>query len=124
MWNDLKLAFRQLRLNRGFAFIAVATLALGIGSNTATFTILNTIMLRPLPYKNPDTIVAIHRTSAQSDHWPHAVADFLDIQRQSTVFEKTSAYIWARFSLANPGEPAESVRGLSCTADFFNVLGV
>ena len=124
MWHDLKLAFRQLRLNRGFAFIAVATLALGIGANTAIFTIMNTIMFRPLPYKDPDKLVVLHRTSAQSDHWPHAVADFLDIQRESAVFEKTTAYVWTRFSLANPGEPPESVRGLSCTADFFNVLGV
>jgi putative ABC transport system permease protein len=67
MWNDLKLALRQLRLNRGFAFIAIATLALGIGANTAIFTIMNTIMLRPLPYKSADQIVMIHRTSPQSE---------------------------------------------------------
>ncbi|HUS34546.1 MAG TPA: hypothetical protein VM680_04265, partial [Verrucomicrobiae bacterium] len=124
MWNDLKLALRQLRLNRGFAVIAIATLALGIGANTAIFTIMNTIMLRPLPYKNPDEVVLIHRTSPQSEHWPHAIADYLDIRNGNDVFEKTAAYNWARFSLANPGEPAESVRGLSCTADFFGVLGV
>src|ERR1041385_7355669 len=101
MWNDFKLALRQLRLNRGFAVIAIATLALGIGANTAIFTIMNTIMLRPLPYKNPDELVVIHRTSAQSQRWPHAVADYLDF-RENSALEKTAAYRWDSLSLANP----------------------
>src|SRR6476660_8928056 len=122
MWNDLKLAIRQLSLNRAFAVIAIATVALGIGANTAIFTIMNTIMLRPLPYKNPDELVAIHRTSPQSQSWPHAVANFLDLRAENTVFENTAAYIWGRISLANPGEPADSLRGMVCTADFFSML--
>src|SRR5687768_15016340 len=123
MWNDLKLALRQLRLNRAFAFIAVATLALGIGANTAIFTVMNTIMFRPLPYKNSDQLVVIHRTSPQSDSWPHAIADYVDIAAQSTVFEKTAAYTWHSLSLSNPGEPAQSLRAIQCTADFFSILG-
>jgi putative ABC transport system permease protein len=123
MWNDLKLAVRQLRLNRGFAFIAIATLALGIGANTAIFTVMNTIMLRPLPYQNSDQLAVIHRTSPQSQNWPHAVADYFDFHAENSVFEKTAAYIWGRMSLANPGEPADSVRALNCTADFFSILG-
>src|SRR5690349_1428393 len=115
MWNDFKLALRQLRLNRGFAFIAITTLALGIGANTAIFTVMNTIMLRPLPYKNPDTLAVIHRTSPQSQNWPHAVADYFDFRAENSVFEKTAAYIWTRMSLATPGEPADSVRALNCT---------
>jgi predicted permease len=122
MWNDLKLAFRQLRLNRGFALIAIATLALGIGANTAIFTVMNTIMLRPLPYKNSDQIVTVHRTSPQSQRWPHAAADYIDF-RQNSAFEKTAAYKWNSLSFANPGEPADSVRALDCTADFFEILG-
>jgi putative ABC transport system permease protein len=123
MWNDLKISLRQLRLNRGFAVIAITTLALGIGANTAIFTIMNTIMLRPLPYPEPGRLVSIYRTSPQSSRWPHAVPDYLEVRAQSSVFEKTCAYIWHRMSLANPGEPAESVRGLACTADFFAALG-
>jgi predicted permease len=124
MWNDFRLAVRQLRLNRGFAVIAIATLALGIGANTAIFTVMNTIMLRPLPYKNPDELVAIHRTSPQSQSWPHAVANFLDMRADNSVFEKTCAYIMGRVSLANPGEPADSLHALVCTADFFAIMGV
>jgi putative ABC transport system permease protein len=123
MWNDLKLAFRQLRLNRAFALIAIATVALGIGANTAIFTVMNTIMLRPLPYKNPDQLAAIHRTSPQSQNWPHAVADFADFRAENSIFEKICAYNFGSVSLANPGEPADSVRALSCTADFFSVMG-
>jgi putative ABC transport system permease protein len=123
MWNDLKLALRQLRLNRAFAAIAITTLALGIGANTAIFTVMNTIMLRPLPYKNPDQLVAIHRTSAQSQSWPHSIADYIDF-RENSAFEKVAAYNWESLSLANPGEPADSVRALSCTSDFFSILGV
>lgn len=123
MWNDVKLAFRQLRLNRSFAFIAITTLALGIGANTAIFTVMNTIMLRPLPYKNSDRLVSIHRTSPQSQFWPHAVANFLDLRAENTVFEKSAAYIWGRFSLASPGELADSVHGMICTADYFSILG-
>src|SRR5438552_4113539 len=120
----MKLALRQLLKNRGFTAVAVLTLALGIGANTAIFSVLNTVMFRPLPYGEPDRLVQVFRTSTQSQRWPHSVANFLDEREQNTVFEHMTALMRSQFSLAEPGEPAESVRGISATADLFPALRV
>src|SRR3989440_5182451 len=85
--NDLKFAFRQLLKSPGFTSVAVITLALGIGANTAIFSVLNTVMFRPVPYPQPDRLVRLFRTSAQSQSWPHSPANFLDYREQNTVFD-------------------------------------
>jgi putative ABC transport system permease protein len=122
--HDLRFAVRQLLKNPGFTAVAVLTLALGIGANTAIFSVLNTIMLRPLPYPEPDRLVRVFRTSAQSQSWPHSPANLLDYREQNAVFESLAALVRTRFSLAEPGEPAESLRGIGATADFFPMIGV
>lgn len=122
--NDLRFAVRQLLKKPGFTTVAVLTLALGIGANTAIFSVLNTLMLRPLPYPDPDRLVRVFRTSPQSQNWPHSAANFLDQRAQNAVFERMAAFRWSMFSLAEPGEPAESLRGLAATSDFFPALGV
>ena len=121
--NQLRLALRSLRNNRGFTAIAVLTVALGVGANTTIFSLLNTVMFRPLPYPDPDRLAALFRTSPQSQSWPHSVANFLDQRQQNTVFERLAAFTWQRFNLAEAGEPAESLRGIAATADFFPALG-
>jgi predicted permease len=122
--QDLRLAFRQLLKNPGFTAVAVLTLALGIGANTAIFAALNAVMFRPLPYPNPDRLVRVHRTSLQSERWPFSVANFLDLREQSGDFERMAAFVGMRFSLAEPGQPAESLRGMAATSDLFPALGV
>src|SRR5438128_5385033 len=122
--QDLRFAVRQLLKNPGFTAVAVFTLALGIGANTAIFSVLNTVMFQPLPYPEPDRLMRVFRTSPQSERWPHSVANFLDHREQNAVFELLAAFKWSPFSLAEPGEPAESLRGISVTSDFFPALGV
>src|SRR5690242_17421827 len=94
--DDLKFAIRQMLKNPGFTAVAVLTLALGIGANTAIFSVLNTIMLRSLPYAEPDRLVRVFATSPQSQNFPHSVANFLDERELNTVFEQLAAYRWAR----------------------------
>jgi len=122
--NDFRFAFRQLLKNPGFSAVAVLTLALGIGANTAIFSVLNTVMFRPLPYPEPDRLVRVFRTSAQSQSWPHSPANFLDQREQNAVFERMAGFKWSRFSLAEPGQPAESVRGIAATSDLFATLRI
>jgi predicted permease len=122
--NDLRFAFRQLLKNPGFTAVAVLTLALGIGANTAMFSVLNVLLLRALPYPNSERLVRVFRTSPQSQTWPHSVANFFDHREQNRVFERMAAFSWWSFNLAEPGAPAERLRGIIATADFFPTLGV
>jgi hypothetical protein len=110
--------------NPGFTAVAVLTLALGIGVNTGFFSVMNTIMLRPLPYPEPDRLMRVFSTSPQSQSWPHSVANFLDHRAQNEVFEHMTPFTHWMFSLAQPGEPAESVRGIRAGADLFQALRV
>ena len=122
--QDVRHSLRMLRKHKGFTVVAVLTLALGIGVNTAMFSVLNTFLFRALPYPESDRLVRIFRTSPHSDSWPHSAANFFDQHDQNAVFEKMAAYTFTSRNLAEPGQTAERLRGLSATADFFPMLGV
>src|SRR5438093_5422137 len=122
--TELKFALRQLLKNPGFTAVAALTLALGIGANTAMFSVLNVLLLRALPYPNSERLVRVFRTSPQSQTWPHSVANFFDHREQNSVFERMAAFSGWSFNLAEPGAPAERLRGIIATADFFPTLGV
>ncbi|HEU4390972.1 MAG TPA: ABC transporter permease, partial [Blastocatellia bacterium] len=124
MLQDLRYAVRMLLKSPGFAAIAVLTLALGIGANTAMFSVLNTYLFRGLPYPDSDRLVRVFRTSPHSQSWPHSPGNFFDHQDQNTVFEYMAAYNSIRPNLAEPGEPAERLQGYAVTSDFFTGLGV
>jgi putative ABC transport system permease protein len=121
--NDLCFAFRQLRKSPGFTAVAVLTLALGIGANTTMFTAVNAILLRPLPYPQPDRLVEILEATRQESSSVVAYPDFLDWQQQTKGFADMAAYQLATFNLTGADEP-ERVPGLRITANFFRTLGV
>ena len=121
--NDLKFAFRQLLKNPGFTAVAVLTLTLGIGANTTLFSVLSTLLVRPLPYEDSERLVRVFRTVPGEDRWPHSVADFLDHQRQNTVFQQMAALTWTSYTLTE-GEAPERLSALRVTGNFFDVFGV
>ncbi|HSB12359.1 MAG TPA: ABC transporter permease [Blastocatellia bacterium] len=122
--QDLRYGLRMLLKNPGFTAVAVLTLALGIGANTAMFSVLNTYLFRMLPYPQSDRLVRIFRTSPHSQSWPHSPGNFFAHREQNDVFESMAAYNFIRPNLANPGEPAERLQAIAATSDFFAALGV
>src|SRR6185312_16974634 len=111
--------------NPAFTAIAVLALALGIGANSAIFTVVNAILLRPLPYKNPDQLVMVWDNQAHLG-FPKdtpSPANFLDWRQQTTVFEGMSAMAERTFNLTGVGEP-ERLDGRRVSANLFDVLGV
>src|SRR5499427_6098431 len=126
--NDLKLAFRQLRKSPGFALVAVLTLALGIGANTAIFSVVNAVLLKPLPFPSPDRLVAVGSTNLREPDRSHqfnslSYPDFFDFRNQNRTFECISSYRGGSYALVNE-QGAQNVQGLRVSAEFFDVLGV
>jgi putative ABC transport system permease protein len=124
MLQDLRFGIRMLLKDKGFTAVAVITLALGIGANTAMFSLLNTYLFRALPYPNSENLVRVFRTSIHSQSWPHSPGNFFDFREKNSVFDKMVAYNGISPNLANPGEPAERLRGFATSEDFFPALGV
>src|SRR6266446_6163999 len=117
--NDLKFAFRQLLKNPGFTAVAVLTLALGIGANTAIFSVVNAVLLKPLAYREPGRIV----TLMYGGRGPVAPADFLDWRAQSQSFEAmAAAEIWG--GTLTGGDRPEAVSGIRFGEGMFQLLGV
>jgi predicted permease len=123
--NDLKFAFRQLLKNPGFTAVAVLTLALGIGANTAIFSVVNAVLLRPLPYREGERLVWIweNNLSKNIPINPASPGNLNEWRKQSGVFEGLSAWEGQNFNLTSHGEP-ERVLGARAFADFFQVLGI
>jgi predicted permease len=123
LWQDVRYSLRVLGKNPGFAAIAILTLALGIGANTALFSVVNGVLLRPLPYPQPDRIVAISEKTANFDRSSISYPNFLDWQRANSTFSSIAAYRSDDFSITGKGE-AERVRIGMVSAGFFEILGV
>jgi predicted permease len=121
--QDLRYGVRMLFKHRGFTFVAVLTLALGIGANSAIFSVVNAVLLRPLPYKDPEQIVYLWESLPQGGEGSVSVPNLRDWQEQNNVFEQIAAYDIANFSLMGSDLPERSA-GASVTANFFDVIGV
>jgi putative ABC transport system permease protein len=122
LWQDLRYGARMLSKNRGFTVIAVITLALGIGANTAIFSLVNAVLLRSLPYLDAERIVAIQELNPKGDLIQVTSPNFLDWRAQNTVFEHLAAIRWRQSNLAGDGQ-AERVEGAITSANFFEVFG-
>ncbi len=122
--QDVRYSLRQLLKHKGFTIVAALTLALGIGVNTAMFSVLNTFLFRSLPYPQSEQLVRVWRTSPHSQSWPHSAANFFDQHAQNTVFEKMAAYNFGSRNLTEEGQTAERLVTLAATGDFFPLLGV
>ena len=123
--NELRYAFRQLRKAPGFAFIAIFTLALGIGANTSIFSVVNAVLLRPLPYPEPDRLVIVDQTSAAQPSISLSFQDYLDYRRDNTVFEHLGVSRRESYNLTGlEGREPEQISGALVTANFFKAIGL
>jgi predicted permease len=121
---DLKYALRWLLRSPGFAAVAILSLGLGIGANTAMFSLVDAILLRPLPVQDPDSLVDVFTNSSDGDEYATtSYPDFLDLKAQNTVFSDMTAYTMM-FAPLNLGDRARLVMGHIVTANHFDMLGV
>jgi putative ABC transport system permease protein len=122
--QDIRYGVRTLRKSPGFAVVAVLTLALGIGANTAIFSVINAVLLKPLPFKDPDRLVQLWETESAPGNFPLTGPDYLDWQEQNQTLESSALYTYQRaFNASGAGE-AQPVAALRTQASFFTVLGV
>lgn len=123
--QDFRYALRQLRKNRSFTVVAVLMLALGIGANTAIFSVVNAVLLRPLPYKNADRLVMVWEQNPHRGWFENVVsaANFLDWKKQNDVFTDMAAFESNFFNLSGGSKP-EEVAGERVTTNLFSVLAV
>ncbi len=125
LFQDLRYGARLLAKNPGFTAVAVLTLALGIGANTAIFSIVDTVLLRPMPYQDPDRLVMIWVTESGSSEglFPATGPDFQDWRAQNGVFEDMAAGTISGLTLTGAGEPRK-LEGVEVSPQMFTVLGV
>ncbi len=123
LWQDIKYGFRMLAQKPGFTVIALLTLALGIGANTAIFSVVNAVLLNPLPYPQSDRIMTMCSKDTNFDCASVAYPNFLDWQRENQDFQAVAAYRYDDFNLTGQGQ-AERLRGGMASADFFPILGI
>ena len=123
--QDLRFGLRMLRKSPGFTAVAVLTLALGIGANTAIFSVVHTVLLQPVPYAGADRLISIleYDTRTGTAGVPLSLPKFKEIAEQNRTLESVGVYYVREMSLVTPREP-EMVTAARVSADFFRVLGV
>jgi predicted permease len=121
--QDIRYTIRTVAKSPGFAAIAILTLALGIGANTALFSVVNGVLLNPLPYRQPDRLVAIYAKNKQFSRYSISYPNFLDWQRNQRSFSSMAAFREDNFNLTGMGDP-ERVKAEMVSANFFSLLGV
>jgi len=123
--NDARLALRQLIKNPAFSAVAVITLALGIGANTAIFSMVNAVLLRPLPYPDADRIMVLNESSGPGQDYSVALPDYFDWQHDNTALEHLAATHKESRNLSGiPGRDPERVSCAAVTRNFFNIIGL
>ena len=123
LWQDLRYAARQLLRSPGFTAVAVLTLALGIGANTAIFSVVNAVLLRPLPYDEPGRLVTLREISREGNQMNVPEQNFLDWQQGTRSYERMAFYNSFEANVAGGSEPVRTLTSM-VSADFFAVLRV
>jgi putative ABC transport system permease protein len=125
LWQDLRYGARMLMKNPGFTLIAISALALGIGANTAIFSVVNAVLLRPLPYEESERLVVLYETNPQQgrDEMSVSYPNFADWRAQSQSFEQLAACLYGGMILTGKDEPAR-LQVVAVSADFFAMLRV
>src|SRR3954471_14628652 len=126
MLQDLRFAIRTLLRAPGFTIVAAMTLALGIGVTSLMFSVVNSVLLRPLPYPDQDRLMLVFNVNtgaADANTIRASALDFEDYKARARTFDAIAGHIGTGFTLGAPGEP-ELVIGQMVTPDFFRVLGV
>src|ERR1051325_6851168 len=124
--QDIVFGLRVLRRNPVFSLVAVVTLALGIGANTALFSITNAVVFRPLPFPEPERLVSLWESSAKSEEVRVIVspANYLDWREQTRSFEEMGAYTEDFYNVSEDDSRPERVAGMNATPSLFQTLGV
>src|SRR6202166_1701889 len=123
-WQDSRFAARMLRKSPGFTAVAILTLALGIGANTAVFSVVQGVLLAPLPYHEPDRLLTVWLNNFHLNSPTYLSSrDFMDWEHAAPPFEKMSAYARRSFDLSSPGNP-EHLEGSEISSSFLSTLGV
>ena len=125
MLTQIRLAFRSLVKTPGFTLVAVITIALAIAANTAVFSLVNALLIRPLPFKAPESLVLLfEKFSGQGlDQIPVSAPEYLDWEKQTRSYERIAAFNFADFNLTG-GDMPERIQGAVVTPSLFPVLGV
>ncbi|HSB75680.1 MAG TPA: ABC transporter permease, partial [Terriglobales bacterium] len=123
--HDIRYGLRMLLRAPGFTAVAVITLALGIGGNTAMFSVVDAVLLRPLPFPHAERLVSVNETDSRRPGKPDtfSYSDFFDYRAQNRSFEGMASYRDASFNLTGVGQP-QHLSGQVVSSDFFSVLGV
>src|SRR3954465_9634288 len=127
MLNDIRYGLRQLIKHPAFTIITILTLALGIGANTAIFSVVNAVLLKPLPFPDPDQLIAVGMTDprqkGETNLGSLSYPDFFDFRDQNRTLASSAVYRDLSFALTSE-EGASSVHGVKVSAEFFDVLGI
>jgi putative ABC transport system permease protein len=123
LWQDLRYGARLLLKHPTFTLVAVLTLSLGIGANSSIFTVVNAVLLRPLPFAEPERLVSIWETTAKFDRGSVSVPNLRDWREQNDVFTGIAAFQYGNISLQE-GDHPERLAGVTASANFFDLLGV
>ncbi|MDQ1558695.1 MAG: hypothetical protein QOD32_1755 [Pyrinomonadaceae bacterium] len=123
LWQDFRYGLRLMRKSPGFTAVVVATFALGIGANVAIFSVLNAVLLKPLPYPQPEQLVTLHQSKPNFDTGAVPYPNFLDLRKENRTFSAMAVTRTTGFSLTGAGEP-ERVSAQYVSADFFSLLGI
>ena len=121
--QDLRYAGRMLRSSPGFTVTAIAALALGIGANTAIFSVVNTVLLQPLAYPEPDRLVQLELSSAQGNGNITSIPKFMVWQAQRQVFQDVAAYDFGGPGINLTGRDPEQLKGIHVSSEFFRLFG-